>query len=228
MAYTAHLVRAIAPAALAAALLLGPGACAGLGGCAQAAENFSIDASAEDGAVAIRIKALVRAHYPVIWGTLTDYDQLPQFIPGMRSSRAIERRGPIVVVEQKGVAEVLIFSYPIEVTLESTEQPPSAIGVRVLKGNLKRLDGGYRLEKVAGSEKAFMLAWNGVIEPDFSLPSLLSVPLMRSTLQRHFLAMVAEIERREAIAHPPATAAPPALPAAPAQPAVPAAAPGGT
>lgn len=213
MAYIAHLVRRIAPAALAAALVLGPGA-----GLARAAENFSIQAEAEEGAVSIRIRATVRAHHQVIWSTLTDYDQLAQFIPGMKSSRTVERRGPVVVVEQKGIAEVLIFNYPIEVTVESTESPPDAISVRVLKGNLKRLDGGYRVEK-AGGENAHLISWRGVIEPDFALPSLLSVPLMRSTLQRHFLAMLAEIERREAVAYPPVapiTATPTSPPAAPA------------
>lgn len=211
MASTHH---RIGSAALAAALLLAP--CLVAPACA--AEQFSIEADAEDGAVSVRIKALVRAHYPVIWGTLTDYDQLPQFIPGMKSSRTIERRGAVAVVEQKGVAEVLIFSYPIEVTVESTESPPDNIGVRVLKGNLKRLDGGYRLERVPGSEAEFMLSWRGVIEPAFSLPSLLSVPLMRSTLQRHFLAMLREIERREALAYPPPAplVAPQGMPAAPA------------
>jgi ribosome-associated toxin RatA of RatAB toxin-antitoxin module len=200
--------------ALSAALALAP--C--LAAPARAAEQFSIEANAEDGAVSIRIKALVHAHYPVIWGTLTDYDQLAQFVPGMKSSRTIERRGAVAVVEQKGVAEVLIFTYPIEVTVESTESPPDNISVRVIKGNLKRLDGGYRLERVPGSETGYMLSWRGVIEPAFSLPSLLTVPLMRSTLERHFQAMLREIERREALAHPPPPTliAPQGMPAAPA------------
>jgi ribosome-associated toxin RatA of RatAB toxin-antitoxin module len=214
MASTHH---RIGLAALSAALFLAP--C--LAAPARAAEQFSIEAEAEDGAVSIRIKALVHAHYPVIWGTLTDYDQLAQFVPGMKSSRTIERRGPVAVVEQKGVAEVLIFSYPIEVTVESTESPPDSIGVRVLKGNLKRLDGGYRLERVPGSETGHMLSWRGVIEPSFSLPSLLTVPLMRSTLQRHFQAMLREIERREALAYPP----PPLLVAPAGTPGAPAVAP---
>lgn len=175
---------------------------------ARAVEDFSIHASHQGDAVALHVQARVHARAAVIWGTLTDYDHLPQFVPGLTSSRVLERRGASAVVEQKGAARVLFFSYPIEVTVESLENPPDRLGVRVLKGNLKQLEGGYRLQPVAGSEGEFVLSWRGVIEPDFSLPAFLTVPLLRSTFQEQFLAMVKEIERREALAAPPAQGAP--------------------
>jgi len=175
---------------------------------ARAADNFSIEAQAQDGAVAIHVQTRLRAHFPVIWATLTDYDGLAQFVPGIKYSKVLERHGATVVIEQRGAAEILFFSYPIDVTVETLENSPDAISVRVLKGNLKRLEGGYRIDRVAGRDNEFVLTWRGVIEPAFAVPSFITVPLLRSTLQHQFLAMVQEIERREALLVPPADPAP--------------------
>src|SRR4029078_10880471 len=82
---------------------------------------------------------------------LTDYDRLAEFIPGMRRSRVLERRGASVIVEQSGEARFLFFAIPIEVTLATLEQPPRSIEASMLKGNLKRLHGTYRIEPRAGS-----------------------------------------------------------------------------
>jgi len=169
-------------------------------GGARAAEDFSIESSHQGGAVTLHVRARIHARPAVIWGTLTDYDNLAQFVPGMKSSRVLERRGPATVVEQKGAAHVLFFSYPIEVTVESLESPPDRLLVRLLKGNLRQLDGGYHLSPVEGSEGDYLLSWRGVIEPDFNVPSLITVPLLRSTFKEQFLAMVKEIERRETLA----------------------------
>ena len=49
-------------------------------------------------------------------------------------------------MEQDGEARLLFVSFPIKVVVESAEFPPHLITVRVLKGNLKQLDGRYRIE----------------------------------------------------------------------------------
>ncbi len=164
----------------------------------RAAQEFSIEAHAQGNAVVIHTRARIHAHFAVIWTTLNDYEHLPQFVPGMKSSRVLEKRGSTSIVEQKGVMEILMFSYPIEVTVETVEHLPDSISVRVLKGNLKQLDGGYSLEQVADHEDEYILHWQGVIEADFAMPNFITVPLMRSNLQRQFLGMVGEIEKREA------------------------------
>jgi ribosome-associated toxin RatA of RatAB toxin-antitoxin module len=174
---------------------------------ARAYEAFSIEAASKNGAVELHVQARVQARHAAIWSTLTDYDRLSQFVPCIRSSRVLERRGNIAVVEQKGRAQVLFFSYAVEVTVESLEGPPDTLGVRVLKGNLKQLEGAYRLTRVEGSPGEYILSWSGVIEPDFSVPAFITVPLMRASFRDQFLAMVKEIERREAALAMPVQAA---------------------
>jgi len=168
-------------------------------GAPQAAEQVSIRASSRGSAVEIEARATLRAPQALIWQTLTDYDHLSDFIPGMLKSHVIDRRGNAAIIEQSGNASILFFNYPIDVVVESLEAPPAFIGVRVLKGNLKQLEGGYRLEKIAETHDEFVLRWSGLIEPSFPVPTFISMPLLRANIRDQFRGMVREIERREAL-----------------------------
>jgi ribosome-associated toxin RatA of RatAB toxin-antitoxin module len=166
---------------------------------AGATEPMQVQARRQGDAVQVQAQASVKAPHALIWKTLTDYDHMAEFVPGIRSSRVLERRGATTTVEQVGTARLWFFSFTIDVVVETTEQPPHLIGIRVLKGNLKQLNGGYRLEKIDGSDDEFLLRWEGVIEPDIAVPQVIAVPLLRASLAEQFTGMVKEIERREAL-----------------------------
>lgn len=165
---------------------------------ACAVEGYSVDAVSRGAAVEVRASATIRAPHALIWQTLTDYDRLSQFVPGMHSSRVVDRRGATAIVEQVGEARAAFFSWPIEVTLESVEHPPNAIRARMLKGNFRQLEGGYELERTADAIESWILRWNGRVAPDIRLPMFLLVPLMSDNISAQFRGMVEEIERREA------------------------------
>jgi len=101
-----------------------------------AGNQVRVTAQVENGAVRVEAQALLRATLPVVWQTLTDYEHLNSFIPGMATSKLIERRGVAAIVEQTGEARFLFFSYPLDVTVSSEEYPPFSIRIHVLKGNL--------------------------------------------------------------------------------------------
>lgn len=160
-------------------------------------DDISVQAVRKGAVVEVTARATVDAPLSLIWGTLTDFNRFAEFIPGMRSSRHVEQRGNDSVVEQSGEARFLFFTFPIEVTLLSTSRPPEALSVRVLKGNLKRLDGSYRIEPLADGR--YLLRWEGKIEPEAVLPPLLGTAVMRANIEDQFTGMVREIERREAV-----------------------------
>jgi ribosome-associated toxin RatA of RatAB toxin-antitoxin module len=166
---------------------------------ARATEPMQVQARRQDDAVQVQAQAIVRAPHALIWKTLTDYDHLAEFVPGISKSRVLSRRGGATMVEQIGTARLWFFTYTIDVVVESTEQPPHAIGIRVVKGNLKQLDGAYQLEKIDGKDDEFLLRWSGVIEPALALPLDLAVPLMRACIEEQFAGMVSEIARRETV-----------------------------
>jgi carbon monoxide dehydrogenase subunit G len=175
-----------------AALLCLPLAPAGL----RAADDITVEALRRGDALEVVCKAVVDAPLELVWQTLTDYDRLAEFIPGMRRSRVVSRTGPVVVVEQLGNARFLFVSEPIEVTLSSTERPPYVIEAVLVRGNLKRLDGAYRIEPQGDGR--MLLTWTGVVEA-MSMPPLLGEMVMRTNIEDQFRGMVREIERRDVL-----------------------------
>jgi len=175
---------------------------------AVADDNVTITAEKRDSAVAIDARAEIRAPLTLIWDTLTDYNQLAHFIPGMKSSHVIGRKGAAAIVRQTGEAGFLFLRFPLNVVVESLERPPYVIEIHVLSGNLRQLDGRYQIEPVKGESGSFVLRWFGLIEPDVSLPSLISVPILRSNIGSQFRGMVREIERRASLQRDAAARAP--------------------
>ena len=166
---------------------------------ARAADGVLVQARKLGDAVQVQAQATVKAPHALIWKTLTDYDHLAEFVPGISKSRVLERRGAATLVEQTGTAHLWFFSYAIDVVVESTEKPPHAIDIRMVRGNLKQLDGAYRLEQVDGQADEFLLRWTGLIEPTLALPLDIAVPLMRACIEEQFAGMVNEIARRDAL-----------------------------
>ena len=163
-----------------------------------AAEDVAVEALRKGEFIEVQAYATVDASLSVVWTTLTDYDRLPEFIPGLRKSKVIGRRGTTVIVEQSGEARFLLFTFPIDVTLEAVERPPSSIHVRALSGNFRHFEGAYHVEPDAASGK-IVLRWIGSIIPDVSLPPLIGEVVMRMRIEDQFIGMVREIERRESV-----------------------------
>jgi carbon monoxide dehydrogenase subunit G len=160
---------------------------------AHAAEDFAIDVGRQGARFSIGASATVAAPPRVVWEVLTDYDNLARFIPGLASSKVELRAGQRVVVEQKGAARFLFFSYPIDVRLEVLESPAAWISSRSIGGNLRRMTGRYELEAAPGGS---VLRYSGELEPAFELPPVIGALAVRLMVEQQFAALVAEIERR--------------------------------
>ncbi len=165
---------------------------------ALAASDLDVEATRNGELIEVRARATVQAPLAVVWSTLTDYEHLPEFIPGLKKSRVISRVGATTIVEQSGEARFLFMSIPVEITLESTERPPN-IDVRRIAGTVRYLQGRYETE-VSGTDRSQVhLRWLGAIAPEAELPPLIGELLMRLLIEQQFIAMVNEIERREAL-----------------------------
>lgn len=173
--------------AIACALLAAAGA-------AWSAEDLQVQAERRDEGVEVRARAFVSVPAAIAWQVLTDYERLPQFIPGIARSVVRDRRGSRLRLEQAGEARFLIFSFPIEVQLEVTESPPDWVVSRSVGGNVRRMIGRYELLPDA-ARGGVLLLYSGTIEPDFDLPPLVGTAALRGMAEEQFRAMVAEIER---------------------------------
>jgi hypothetical protein len=84
------------------------------------------------------------------------------------------------------------------VTLEVVEDPMRRMDARRISGNIRDLQTRYELEPSAAGVK---LDYVGRFIPEFSVPPLFGLPMVRRVVERRFRAMVEEIARRDALAH---------------------------
>ena len=161
---------------------------------AQNAADFAVEASVEGRRVEVRARAALDAPVALVWQVISDYERLPQFIPGISRSVVLARSGEHVLVEQSGEARFLVFSVPIEVRLEVLEWAPEWIASRAVAGNLRRMSGRYEIHPLPGH--GVVLRYFGTIEPEFELPPLVGAAILRAMAEEQFAAMAQEIRRR--------------------------------
>ncbi len=157
--------------------------------------DFAIERKGEY--ITVNASARMQVDARIAWEVLSDYDHLAQFIPDMKSSRVVSRDGDRVLVEQRGEFGFFFYRQPVDVTLEVLEQPQRRIDARRIAGNIRDLQTRYELET---SDAGVKLDYTGRFIPEFSVPPLFGMPMVRRVVERRFRAMVEEIVRRDALA----------------------------
>ena len=162
---------------------------------AVAAGPIRFEAEGEGELITITASADMQVDPRTVWAVISDYDNLAEFIPHMRSSRVIRRDGDQVLVEQTGEFGFLFFRQPVEVRLSVAESPPRRIVAHAVGGNLQSLEGRYAIESLPGGE--VRLSYSGRLVPGFQVPPFVSRMAVRTTMGRQFQALVQEIVRRD-------------------------------
>jgi ribosome-associated toxin RatA of RatAB toxin-antitoxin module len=160
---------------------------------AQSAGGATVALTAErDGdAIAIHASAQLDANAATAWRVLTDYNRYPEFIPDLRSSRVVARRGATVTVEQSGDAVFWLFRMPIEITFEILETPPYQLHSRAVAGTLRELTSSYALTPDAAGTR---LDYVGRVTPGFRLLGPFERTAVERNIARQFQALADEIE----------------------------------
>lgn len=148
---------------------------------ARSGETLQVEASAEFHG------SLTRA-----WQVLTDYGRFTAFVPDLHVSRVISRDRNGALVEQKGAARLLFWSYPMDVRLAVTEHPYERVESRSVAGNFREMQNIYRLEMRRG---LVHLRYSGRMVPDFYVPPLIGTLVLQHNVESTFRALVDEMER---------------------------------
>ena len=162
-----------------------------------AAQDLHVETSRDGEFVTVAASAELPADLRVAWEVLSDYNHLAQFIPDISSSRVVSRDGDKAVVEQKGTIGFFIYRQAVEVRLAVLEEPMRRITARATSGNIRELETRYELQS---DGSGLRLVYTGRFIPDFPVPPLIGMPIMRHVIERRFRAMVDEILRRDALA----------------------------
>jgi hypothetical protein len=158
------------------------------------AADIVVRASRSGDVLQVEASAELEGSLENAWQVLTDYGRLAEFVPDLQVSRVISRDHNTAVVEQKGEARLLFFSYPIDVRLAITEKPREQVVSRAVAGNFREMQSTYALEARQGR---IFLRYSGRLEPDFYVPPLIGTYLLRTNVESMFRALVNEIERQQ-------------------------------
>lgn len=146
-----------------------------------------------------------------VWDTITDYGALPQFMPGIRNCRVVERRplgrrGERLVVEQQGEFRFLLFAQSMTVLLNiehKTLRVAEAKAVHFDLGLLKRraidvFEGRYELEPLAAldARPRTRLRYTSLIGLLLPPPPAIGSVAVRQNLAAQLQAVAQEVARR--------------------------------
>ena len=162
-----------------------------------AAAQATITAERQGESIELHASALLDADPATAWRVLTDYGRYAEFIPDLRVSRVVARRGGTVVVEQSGDAWVWLLRMPLDITFEITESPPWSVRSRLVAGSLRALDSSYVLTP---QSRGVRLEYTGHVTPGFVLFGPIEQYAVEQNITRQFQALADEIERASAAA----------------------------
>jgi hypothetical protein len=152
-----------------------------------------------------------------VWGTITDYGALPQFMPGIRDCRVLERRAPVrgtehLVVEQQGEFRFLMFAQTMKVLLNIEHREfrvAEAKAVDFDLGIFKRraidvFEGRYELQPQSSRRGAprTQLRYSALIGLRLPPPPAVGSVAVRQNLAAQLEALAREVARRSGHATP--------------------------
>jgi len=153
----------------------------------------------------VNASVAAQAPAPACYAVLTDYERLPEFVPGIRSSRVVSQPGEMLKVEQIGVGGPAFLGITVRTVLGLTLTPPlpgveGRIDFGSYGGNLRQMYGAW---VVRDEGDGCRIDYRATIEPDFPVPALIGPFFMRRQVEGQLDAIVREIARRQALPREP-------------------------
>jgi hypothetical protein len=145
----------------------------------------------ERGVYTVAARFLVEQPLSVALTVLTDYEQIPRFMPDVRTSIVRERGVGWAVVEQETVSSVMMFSKRVHLVLEIEEQPEALIFRDRCGRSFIRYEGAWRLSQ-QGAQVA--ITYELTAEPLFEVPGF----LLKRLLRRNSGEMIERLQREMA------------------------------
>jgi ribosome-associated toxin RatA of RatAB toxin-antitoxin module len=147
------------------------------------------------GAYVVSARFSVAEAPAVVRAVLTDYDRIPRFMPGVESSRVIDRDAGRVRLEQEAVSSFMMFSKRVYLLLDVTEEA-NAIRFRDRSGrSFTSYDGAWTILDRGGATD---IEYSLTAAPAFDVPGF----VLRKLLSRNARLMIdrlrAEMRERAA------------------------------
>ena len=126
---------------------------------------------------------------------LTDYEAAKK-IPGVIESKATRQSNDKVLVERSAEEKILFFSVKLHTLIEYTEYPIKGTEFNQIKGDSKKFSGKWAIEPhTLGS----VIKYEGVLEPDSSLPMFVLKYFIENNLEDRFKFMAKMAAERKTL-----------------------------
>jgi ribosome-associated toxin RatA of RatAB toxin-antitoxin module len=135
----------------------------------------------------------VKAAPAEVWKVLTDYENMPEFVPDLEKTKVVSRTGNRAVVEQSGVARFLFLSRTIHLIVQVAEEPISSIDINLVTGDMKVYS--CRWEMSALPDGGTRVAYSGKMVPKFYVPGMLGANIIRRDIERMMTAVLQRLDR---------------------------------
>lgn len=144
----------------------------------------------------IQAGAVVNADARTMWDTLTDYNRLARFVPGMTLSRLVSApNARAKLLEQRGEGGLIALVVPDHVIFALEERPYSRIDFRSVSGGLTSVRGEW---VIIGDQAPVRLGYRARVVPALPPPPLLTDDYVQREIGLRMDALVREAERRAA------------------------------
>ena len=150
------------------------------------ASPAAISVRQENGAYLVRAQFDVPQAAQIARAVLTDYEQIPRFMPDVRTSVVVQRTPSSLLVEQKAVSKFGLFSKTVYLLLEVTEDGNTIRFIDRSARSFTVYDGSWTLLP-AGSGTT--LTYDLTARPDFDVPEF----IIKRLLKRNAADMIARL-----------------------------------
>lgn len=118
---------------------------------------------------------IVSQPWPAVVAVLTDYEQIPEIMPDVRTSTVLERNPGRVVVEQEAVAKFMMISKRVHVVLDIEEEGQTVRFRDRCGASFERYEGSWTLAEQDGRTTVHyrLIAKPKADVPEFLLKRLL-------------------------------------------------------
>lgn len=136
----------------------------------------------------------VAASTTAVWGVLSDYQNIPSFVPAMKASRVREARlDGVLVVEQQASGGMFLLTREVTLLLEVRREAQSLAFEDVGRESFGRYEGTWRTEKALDR---VTVTYHLIAQPDFVAPSFIMSRAMRRGTSKMMNQVRDEIVRR--------------------------------
>ena len=151
----------------------------------------------QGGAYRVTARFQVPESPAAVLAVLTDYEEIPRFMPDVKSSTVRSRSGGRVLVEQEAEARTLMFSKRISLLLDIRETADGLWFVDTGKASFTEYEGSWRLAAADGQTEVI---YELRARPAFDVPRFVLARAMRKDATKMIGQLKVEIAARQATA----------------------------